>query len=425
MVRAEALFSNSTSVGKGSTSINLARLCAIRWIVLISQGCSLLALLLLSDEHLDSELLVVAMVAMGVVNGTTQYQIRNSRIISEQAFFVHLLIDVAYLTVILYLAGGSTNPFVSYYLIPLIISAAVLEQRYTWVLAGLTLVLYTALFYYSRPLGLFTGHGGGAIGSPHFIGMWVNFGFSALLISFFVVRMAQTLQAQAEAISDGRERALRDEQILGVASLAAGTAHELRTPLTTVTVLVRELRNGHPDLATELELIETQVERCEDKLKALVAGARTGSNATARRVGDFLNPILDRWRLLKPEVELRVAVESGADDRMVRVDQTFDQAMINLLNNAAEASPSGIALRIICRSGELEFIIEDEGEGISSTVANDLGKVFVSDKEEGLGMGVLLSQASVERLGGRVEQFERPTGGLCTRISLPEEEPVS
>lgn len=75
--------------------------------------------------------------------------------------------------------------------------------------------------------------------------MWVNFGFSALLISWFVVRMAATLRQQSQAIARSREAGLRNEQIISVASIAAGTAHEMRTPLATMAVTVDEISFQH------------------------------------------------------------------------------------------------------------------------------------------------------------------------------------
>ena len=93
----------------------------------------------------------------------------------------------------------------------------------------------------------------------HFCGMWINFAFSALLISWFVVRMAATMREQEHAMARVREDGLRDEQIISVASIAAGTAHELRTPLATMTVLADELKQEQPGLDEEMSILARAV----------------------------------------------------------------------------------------------------------------------------------------------------------------------
>ncbi len=157
------------------------------------------------------------------------------------------------LTGLLYLNGGATNPFVSLYLVPLAISAATLSVRFTVALAAFCLVAYSLLMFYYHPLQILSPNHEMVLNSEHHtmhmtdgnpvnwhvVGMWLNFVLSTLLISYFVLRMARALRAQDAELSAIREKQLRDEQLLGIATLAAGTLHELGTPLATMTLLSR------------------------------------------------------------------------------------------------------------------------------------------------------------------------------------------
>ena len=69
----------------------------------------------------------------------TRARVRPTRLrdIDEAEAPDELVLDIAFLTGVLYLSGGAANPLVRYYLIPLIVSAALLESRYTWVLTAL------------------------------------------------------------------------------------------------------------------------------------------------------------------------------------------------------------------------------------------------------------------------------------------------
>src|SRR5262245_50464018 len=175
--------------------------------------------------------------------------------VSEAELFLHLLLDVATLSGLLYLSGGSTNPFVSLYLLPLVIAATTLPPHYAGSMAAVTAVSYALLFFFYLPLT--PAHSGHAEVDFHLhvIGMSVNFLLSAGLIAFFVARMAQTIRARDTELARQKEIALRNERIVALGTLAAGAAHELGTPLSTMAVILTELAQDHvdePELSRDL-----------------------------------------------------------------------------------------------------------------------------------------------------------------------------
>jgi len=352
---------------------------------------------------------------MVLLNGLIFYRLRFDWPVSESEFFTNLLLDVLFLTAVLYFTGGSTNPIVSYYLIPLIISAAVLRPAHTWFIAFLSIACYTLLLFHYQPLALFSMTGHGSMMSAHFLGMWVNFGFSALLIAWFVVRMAGTLREQARDISHSREAGLRNEQIISVASIAAGTAHEMRTPLATMAITVDEIGHEHPELA----VLEQQIERCDSILRELVSTTSEDSRMIVTTAGMLLNNLQDKWSLVRPEVKLDVHVPRDVSKLKIRYDQSLQHALMSFLNNAADASPDFVSLRVESAPGAILFVIEDHGPGVPREITDRLGKAYISRKEGGLGLGVLLSQASVERLGGKVKLTGLSGRGTRLEIHFP------
>ena len=71
--------------------------------------------------------------------------------------------------------------------------------------------------------------------------MWLTFVISALTIALFVSNLATAQRATEARLAKSRERILRNERVIGMATLAAGTAHELGTPLATITVIASEM----------------------------------------------------------------------------------------------------------------------------------------------------------------------------------------
>jgi len=401
---------------------NLLRLCLIRSIVIIALLAVAFWFRFFGTVSLPSVPLFLVVSVMVVVNALVFIRLRSDWPVSENEFFANLLLDVIFLTLVLYFTGGSTNPIVSYYLIPLIISAAVLRPVHTWFIAFLSIAFYTLLLFFYQPLALFTQSGHGAMSSAHFVGMWVNFGFSALLISWFVVRMAATLRAQSRAISLNREAGLRNEQIISVASIAAGTAHEMRTPLATMAVTVDEIGFEHPELKPEMAVLAQQIERCDEVLQQLVSTTTEDSRMVVTWLGVLLDKLLHKWSLARPEIKLETHIPEHVLGLEIRYDQSLQHALMSFLNNAADASPEFVSLRVKESGDSVLITIEDHGPGIPSEIADSLGKTYVSRKQGGLGLGVLLSQASIERLGGEVNLTGMPGAGTRLEIRLPLQE---
>jgi len=398
---------------------NLFRVWLIRSI-LVAALLAILAYLKYSSQVLVPWYpLLITLLLMALINLALLYRLKLQRPVSEGEFFANLLLDILFLTIILYLTGGSTNPLVSYYLIPLIISAAVLRPRYTWSIALLTVACYTFLLFVYKPLELFalSGHGTGT--GAHFIGMWINFAFSAVLIAWFVVRMAVTMRGQEQSIARVREQGMRDEQIISVASIAAGTAHELRTPLATMTVLTGEMQNDHPELEEDLMLLQDQLLRCDTILRELLSATADSDAKEETTVGQLFSDVLEKWGIARPEVRLDVELPASCADLDICYDQSLHHALLSFLHNAADVSPDTVRLAAFNEGGRVLIVIEDRGPGVPAEIADSLGRSYISRKEGGLGLGVLLSSASIERLEGQVALLNRPGGGTRLEIRLP------
>ena len=152
----------------------------------------------------------------------------------EAEFFAHLLFDLVIFTAVLYFSGGATNPLVSYYLVPIAIAAATLPRRLTWAITLLSLAAYTLLMQVYVPLEPLSPHTTHhqephTWFDLHILGMWLNFAVSAGFITYFVVRMVEAVRERDARIQRHLDEERRIEQVLSIASLAAGTAHELGT----------------------------------------------------------------------------------------------------------------------------------------------------------------------------------------------------
>lgn len=370
---------------------------------------------------------------MALVNMLTYWRLQQPWPVTDVEYFFQLLVDIGSFTWLLYFSGGASNPFVSYYLVPLTISAAVLPWRFTWVVAGLSLSAYTLLLFFYQPLPFLqpamdhSQHNNAL--NAHIVGMWISFALSTGLITYFVVKMANALRQQEISQAANRENELRDEQILAVATLAAGTAHELGTPLATMTVLVEELQQEYQQqhLTEDLSLLNTQLSSCKKILQNLVTTAEAHNHGQRQCLifVEYMQRLLDHWQVLRPDANYHFSASEVCQTLTLEVDNTLDQAITNLLNNAADAKPDNVEVTIDGNENELIVMIQDYGEGIAPEIAEQLGKPFISTKGKGLGLGLFLSHATISRYHGSITLRSHKDGGTLATVVLPVNPPPS
>lgn len=404
--------------------VNLRRLFLLRNIAIAGQALAVGIVFFVLHISLPLAPMAAVIAALAALNAATWIRLRAGRPVSDKEFFFQLAADAAALTGLLYFSGGATNPFVSFFLLPLAITATVLPQGYTWAMAALTAACYTLLMVFHVPLPESTMRGSGF--GLHVFGMWLGFMLSAGLIAYFVVRMADTLRERDRLLAAAREQALRDERLIALAALAAGAAHELGTPLGTMAIVTKDLEReyaerGDDELTGRLRLLREQVDRCKEALSTISASAGEirAESGQLMPLDGYLEEVMRSWRGLRPGISLDYRLQGTQPAPRIIAERTLSQALINILNNAADASPGNVELDARWDDRALVIEVCDRGPGLSPTVSESAGRTVFSTKAQGLGLGLFLVHAVIGRLGGRVTLFNREGGGACTRVVLP------
>ncbi|WP_049628860.1 ATP-binding protein [Cellvibrio sp. pealriver] len=402
----------------------------IRTLILICLGAAIVIFLLNGTINLPFSEILTALIVLTGINLLTFVRLKNPLPVTQMEFFIHLLMDLIALSVVFYYSGGANNPFVSYFLVPICICAATLNGRYALVITILGVVSYSLLLFFHIPLPILSPHHHQADNSLnlHVLGMWLNFFISACLITYFIVKMARDLRAQEAQLNRWREDQLRDEQVMAVATLAAGTAHELGTPLSTMKLLLSELKTDYahvPALQNDLKILQDQVNQCAATLHELVATAEQGKEGKLhdQDIRSYCLTLLERWQIMRPDVTATISISDQLPSINGQFHPTIAQAIINLLNNAADASPDNIGIHIFWDAQKINWIIDDNGPGVAAEITAHIGKSFISTKTKGLGIGLLLTQATINRYGGTVELKNRKEKGTRTYLEIPFSQP--
>jgi two-component system sensor histidine kinase RegB len=412
-------------------NVNLSWLVQLHWTAIVGQVVAIAAAWRWSGVDLPLQPLAALVLVEVAGNIGLSIWARRGRV-TDAGVTAVMIGDVVVLTVLLDLTGGASNPFTAVYLVYVALAAVLLPQRWAWALTVASMAGFGGLYWHER-----------ASGRAHHIAMrlrfedladeylrivWVGFAVASVSIVFFVQRISTALAQRERELEEARARAVRRERLASLATLAAGAAHELATPLGTIAIVAKELLRSAPsdvsqDMRADLQMIRDQVARCRDILDRMSANA--GETA-----GEPLQPLgVQAW--------IDAALENFPDGARVVVEGTPEaltsevlgppRALADMLRglfkNAVHASPEGapVGLRVALERGRVRATVTDRGRGMSPDVLGRVGEPFYTTKGpgEGMGLGLFLTRALAEQLGGDFRIASHPGQGTEATLELP------
>ena len=396
----------------------------MRWGALVIVAASILV----ATQALGVELPVVPMwslVAVGVFS--------NAWLGSRKEHAGHLgaflILDVVLLTALLYFSGGPTNPFSIIYVVYIAMSAVMLAPRWTWGIAGLSVLSFAALFVFQVP-DSHAGHAGHSEGfQGHLYGMFIALVLAVALITYFVSQLSLELRRRERALAEAEERTHRWGKLASIATLAAGAAHQLGTPLGTIAVAAKEMERqakkipGAEALREDAELIREELERCRVVLDRMAAagGEHVGEAITSIAVEDLFTAVRSR---LDTQQASRWGTRSAVDT-IEAPREALVQMVENITRNGFDACPQGVvSLEVTRRDGAVELCFEDEGHGMDQDALKRATDPFFTTKQanDRMGLGLFLARTLVDSLSGELIIESATDRGTMIRVVLPQAE---
>ncbi|WP_340680555.1 HAMP domain-containing sensor histidine kinase [Paraglaciecola sp.] len=352
------------------------------------------------------------------INMLLFYCYRGNRNAHPLEYLPQILIDIIFLTLLLSFSGGATNPFVSLLLLPVAIAAVTLPRGLLLVVTLAALSAYSALLWRLSPHQMHM-----MDMQQHFIGMWINFVLSALMVVLIVASLSRAMRRQERFFSQLREEQLRQEQLVSLGTAAAQFAHQLATPLGTANLLIEELQDEACDTKdVYLTQLKEQISLCSKRLQDFRVMAEEVKQNRKREIS-----LVKLATQLKQEIQLNFAAAKvtyklkETENLAIVADTTLLPALLNLIQNAVQASNAEHNPSIMIGSQvidkQLTITIRDFGKGLSPQSLLELGSTLVKS-ETGLGIGVMLSHATLERLGAQLKLYNHQDGGAVAEITM-------
>jgi PAS domain S-box-containing protein len=240
------------------------------------------------------------------------------------------------------------------------------------------------------------------------------------------VEITLAMQRQRSEMQHREQDQYRADQMTAVAQLATGVAHEIRNPLTSIKMLIQTGKRSAADglQAGDLEVIESEIRRMERSLKAFLDFARP---AEPERKRLELLPLAEHTFTLvgSRAAGQGVRLQCLAQDASVEVwadEDQMQQLLLNLVLNGLDAMPHGGRLWIEVdppSQGEFELRVLDTGPGIPGELLNRLFQPFVSGKETGIGLGLVICRRIAEDHGGSLSAGNRGESWACFTLRMP------
>ncbi len=403
----------------------LLQLTYIRFLTLFGQCAMLIFTLYVLQAEINPVLMSITFAAFALLNLATFARLHANWPVTEPEFFSHLIADLALFGSLIFQTGGGTNPFIFLLLVPLIIAASTLPWRYTLATALIAMITYTSLLnHYIAlvPTADSHAHRLSNLIDLHMTGMWLNFILTAIIVSWFISRMRHSLEHQRVRLESQREKLLQDQQLISLATMAAGTAHELGTPLSTMRVLLSELQADYKTdnvLQEDLLILQQQVDTCAERLQQMARSVRDEQQSHQHlSASQIMDSALEQWQIMRPDATFSYRVEGKETMPELESSSALQQALLNLLNNAADAHPKDIRIELDWTDTNVVLRIYDQGPGLSLEQSQHLGKPFVTTKGKGLGIGLFLTSTTLARYNGDVRLYNHETGGTLTEVNL-------
>lgn len=403
---------------------NLRRLIQARWAVMAVMA----ALCLLAPSFLDIPLaqapLFGVLAVTALFNGIIHFHYKNTESATAEDLLRQLLIDISALSALIFFSGGATNPLVSLLLPPVAMAALTLPSRYVALIVAIAITAYSALLLFYLPLPLSDPIRATRL---HLTGMWLTFAVSAAMIAWFILRMTQRIRQRDAELAAAREQGLRDERVLAIGTLAAGAAHELGTPLATMQLITGELArdaNLPQAVQEDIVLLQQEISRCKEIITGLShrAGAERLENTPIQAVDRWIDAIRQHWQAIRPATQTTLILAGNSPPPKLLADPRLEQAVLNLLNNAANACPDStqaIEISLSWDAKDISLELRDHGPGFSATVLAHGGKTRFPAHAHGQGIGLLLSGSAIKQIGGTLKLRNAPDHGAIASINLP------
>ncbi|WP_272886824.1 ActS/PrrB/RegB family redox-sensitive histidine kinase [Phenylobacterium aquaticum] len=413
--------------GPSRGRLRMRNLITLRWMVLAGEVAILAVMGVFLGFKAPYAWCFSLIGASAWINLLTAVASPGQRLTGEWEAAAQLAFDIAQTTGLLYLTGGTSNPFSLMLIAPVTLAAATLPLAPVAILGVLGVLASVGLAFLHMPLPAMPGMEV-VLPSSYLIGAAAANVAGIVLIAGYVRQSAEESARMALALDVTQAVLSREQRLSALGALAAAAAHELGTPLATISIVAKEMSREAPTAAVkeDADLLMAQALRCREILRRLT------------ETPDATDEVHERMSLLQLVHEV---IEPHAGVKGVRVEAIVSgapgvaapdiwrmpevlHALTSFVENAVDFAASEVLVSARFDAASISMEVRDDGPGFSPEVLAKLGEPYVTTRpgaegsrtgHVGMGLGFFIAKTLLERTGAKVAfQNGRPRGAVVS-----------
>ena len=387
-----------------SSHLNKITYVNLRWIGVIGQFITINAVAFLFKFEFNF-LIANIIVFLGALSNIFLFYFFKKNQLQEKISLTFLTLDIIQLSFLLYLTGGTINPFSIFLIIPSIFASNSLSIRTNILLIILTIssiifltfyhqelpsplneYIFSNYYYYSVPLALI---------------------IALIFLSFFALTFGNESKVRKDALDKIQEVISKENELVSLGGQAAAAAHSLGTPLSTIKIISQDLYDNfknNKELKKDVELLLSQVDRCNVILKKLSLNPVVED--------DFIDKDITLHNYVK---EIVNSFEEISDKNfIINTEQNYNSFEIsklievvygirNFIGNANKFAKKNIYISITSDSENSSISVEDDGSGFPKDILTKIGDPYIKSLQSknksraGLGLGIFIGKTLLEK----------------------------
>ena len=392
------------SVNSKSSHLNKTTYINLRWIGIIGQFITINSVAFIFKFEFNFILANLVVLIGALSNIFLSYFFKKNQL-NEKISLIFLTLDILQLSFLLFLTGGTINPFSIFLIIPSIFAANSLSIKTNILLIFLTITsiilltffheelpsplnkyIFNYYYYYSVPIALI---------------------IALIFLSFFALTFGNVSRVRKDALDKIQEVISKEHELVSLGGQAAAAAHSLGTPLSTIKIISQDLYNNfknNNDLKKDIELLVSQVDRCNEILKRLSLNPIVEDDFIDKNISlhDYVKEIVNSFKEISDK---NFVINVEQDYNSFEISKLIEvvYGIRNFIGNANKFSQKSIYISITSDSENSSISIEDDGEGFPKDIITKIGEPYIKSiqsknkSRSGLGLGIFIGKTLLEK----------------------------
>ncbi len=377
----------------------------LRWIGIIGQFITVNIVYFILNfefEFIKSNLIIL----LGSLSNLYLIYIYKKTQLTEKVSLIFLIIDIAQLGSLIYLTGGITNPFILFIIIPSVFSSSFLTLQTNLILMFITISIIIFLTFFSKDLPFpLSKHF--HVSEYYLYAIPTSLIIALIFLNYFAIMFGTESRLRKEALDKMEKIMAQEHELVSLGGQAAAAAHSLSTPLSTINIITHELLSQFRDqkeIFKDIELLSSQVERCNQILKRLSLNPAVEDDFIDRDINlkEYIQEITKSFEEISKK-KFIINYEKFTNEIFFKKSVEIVYGLRNFIGNANKFAKNNIEIILLSNKDYSEVIIKDDGEGFPKDVLTKIGEPYLKTYQStnklksGLGLGIFIGKTLLEK----------------------------